>query len=515
LLQTYCGECHAQGLNAPGFAGGFDIGELIARGMIVPGSSAASPLMQDLRHGSTPSRRRPVPTAGDIALLSQFIDRMRSEPPPSCEPLPFLSVDDAYAALLADVNARPEADRPFLRYLGVSYASNAGSCGAALDEQRHALFKVVNTLSTASEVHVPAPIDPEQRLYRVDLRDYGWGRPIDLLEDGVVEHTDGWAAIVAAAGAFALELSGPEASALASATGTPVPFLPLNAFVNAASRGDLYSSLVGLRLSVDAARLELGIDLSVVRDEASWRRAGLARDSNDDALVTRVPSPAAPGRDYWMFEMQTEVRDSSIFSEPLDIGFGDWTKSIFRLPNGLMAFSLDQRDQRLASIPRACIGSCDSPTRDISSACHGCHVAGLLPVEDNIKDYVAEYRREFDAQTLEGVAVVFPSVEEMAALIAADNARYLTALDQAGVPREAPDPISRVYLQFTTDPIGLERAAAELGVTAAALRERLGSLLELAVLLDPAATIDRSTLASGFARALCSLGARNRPTACP
>jgi hypothetical protein len=110
---------------------------------------------------------------------------------------------------------------------------------------------------------------------------------------------------------------------------------------------------------------------------------------------------------------------------------------------------------------------------------------------------------------------IFPSAAELSALMARDNARHLAALDQAGVPRDAPDPISRVYLQFTTDPIGLPQAAAELGVTQAALRDRVGDLPELAVLADPSATIPRSTLVVGSARALCALAVRNRPATCP
>lgn len=510
LLTTYCSGCHSDGMNA-GLAGGFDIGELIARGMIVPGASADSPLMQNLLHGNTAFVR---PTAGEIALISQFIDRLRTEPPASCERLPFLGVDDAMAAMLVDVNARPEAERPFLRYVGVSYASNAGSCGVALDEQRQALFKLVNTLSSASEIRLPVPIDPEQRLYRVDLRDYGWDRLIDLLEDGVAEHADGWAAIVAVAGASALALSGPEASALASATGTPVPFLPVNALVEAASVGDVYYSLAGLRLSLDDARRDRGIDVLVAAEENTWRRAGLIRGGNNDALITRVLQPGAPAGDYWLYEVQSEVRDSSIYESPLDTGFGDWSQSIFRLPNGLMAFALDQRGQRLGAIPSVCIEVCDAPARRLSIACHGCHAAGLLPVEDGLRAIVAASPWNYDGETAQRTPLVFPSLEEMAALLAGDNARYLAALDQLGVERNAPDPISRVYLQFTTDPIHLERAAAELGVPAAALREHLGELPELAALADPTGTIDRYTLAEGSARALCAL-TRNRPVSCP
>lgn len=517
VLRYYCGECHANGENAAGFSGGFDLGELIARGMIVPGSSATSPLVQNLLHEvSTPGFVR-RPTAGDIALITRLIDRMRSEPLPSCEPLPFLSGDEALAAMLADAAARPEAERPFLRYLGVSYASNAGVCGAALDEQRHALFKLANTLSIASQIRVPAPIDPEQRLYRIDIRDYGWNRELDLDDDGSLDYPDAWSAMLGVVGNGALELAGPEASALSAVTGSPVPFLSVNAFVSAAGVHDLYYALVGVRADLGATQLDRGIDLPASYREATVRRAGVAREHGDELLATWVPLAGASAGDYWLAEVQTEVRGSNIYSDPLDFGFGDWSKSIFRLPNGLMAFSINTAaGQRLAQMPRDCVGgNCAEPAHDVAIACQGCHAGGLLPLEDTVRDYVARNAREFPAGYVEDVWAIFPTAEVFSALIAEDNERYLAALDAAGVPRDGADPISRVYLQFATDPIDLERAAAELGVTPAALRERLGELPELAALADPSATISRQTLLGASARALCALGTRNRPATCP
>jgi hypothetical protein len=513
-LQLYCGGCHSDGANGQGFAGGFNIGELIARGMIVPGSSATSPLMQNLLHGSTPNASARLPTAGDIALLSQFIDRLRTEPFPSCERLPFLALDEAWAALLADVNAQPEADRPFLRYLGVSYASNAGVCGALLDEQRHALFKLLNSLSTINEIHVPAPVDVEQILYRIDIRDYGWNREIDLDDDGSVDYADAWSAVVGVAGSNALELTGPEADALSSATGARLPFLPVNALVSAASVHDLYYSLVGIRSGLGDTQLDRGIDYVRSVEDGAVRRAAFMRDRVDDVMVTRTTPPAAPELDHWLFEQGTP-QASSVYDDPLGHD-GDWSKSVFRLPNGMMAFTANSADEgRFATVPRGCIDFCSSPERNVSIACHGCHAAGLLPLQDTIRDYVVTNMRQFDPESFAAILEIYPSEEELSALMAQDNARYLAALDQADVPRNAPDPISRVYLQFTTDPIGLEQAAAELGVTPSALRERIGGLPELAALADPSATISRSTLVEGSSRALCALGMRNRPATCP
>ncbi|HTV24631.1 MAG TPA: hypothetical protein VMG12_38330, partial [Polyangiaceae bacterium] len=477
LLATYCSDCHANGQNGAGFAGGFDVSELIARGLIVPGSSAASPLLEKVFHGVTSPERTPSPSVGDIALVSAFIDRLRAEPPPSCAPLAFLSLDEAYGAMLADLAMQPAAAQPFVRYLGVSYASNAGLCGAALDEQRHAIFKLVNALSTEREIHRPVPVDPEQRLFRIDVRDYGWDRALDLDDDGSFDVADGWSALVAVAGAFAPELSGPEASALSSATGTGVPFLPANAFVSAAGLSDVYYALVGVSANLGDAQLEHGIDLGVTRDEGSERRAAFVRDRFESVMVTRAPQPGPPPMDYWVLDAQDANRGESIWDAPLEIGSGDWSKSIFRLPNGMMAFSANAGSvTRLGQLPRGCIGDCAQPAKDIAIGCHGCHEGGLLPIEDAMREVVAGPDVYLDAQTLDRVDALFPGTEAIAELISEDNARYLAALDAIGIPREASDPISRVYLQFANDPVGLARAAAELGVPTATLRERLDQL---------------------------------------
>jgi len=155
-------------------------------------------------------------TQGDLSLLADFIDQLPSAPP-ACQPPPFLGLDATYAALLADVEARPEADRPYLRYLGTTDVSGAGPCGA-LDEQRLALFKAINGLSMVEALHLPVAIDAAGSLFRIDIRDYGWARAIDLASDGSVDAADGWAALLPSAYPSALELVGPEASELARGT---------------------------------------------------------------------------------------------------------------------------------------------------------------------------------------------------------------------------------------------------------------------------------------------------------
>src|SRR6185436_7263521 len=97
-------------------------------------------------------------------------------------------------------------------------------------------------------------------LYRIDIRDYGWARAIDLDDDGDTDQADGWAALLAGTAPYAVELVGPEASALTSETGAPVAFLPVGAFVQAASTGDLYRALLGVRANIYDTEVDLGLD---------------------------------------------------------------------------------------------------------------------------------------------------------------------------------------------------------------------------------------------------------------
>src|SRR6185295_6840569 len=101
----------------------------------------------------------------------------------------------------------------------------------------------VNSVSREGAISVPVAGDEAGLLYRIDLRRYDWDRGIDLEDDGGVDFEDGWLAIVNAAGPYAQALTGPEADQTQLEAGTLVPLLPVNAFVNAVSQGDLYYAL--------------------------------------------------------------------------------------------------------------------------------------------------------------------------------------------------------------------------------------------------------------------------------
>lgn len=527
ILQARCGSCHGGDQAEAGFADGGDFTRAIEQGVIVPGDGAQSPLLLRLSEGSTPpSVAHPGRgNTGEVALVRRFIDRLPAVPELACAPLALQSLDAIYAALLADVQRAPEQDRPFLRYVGLSYASNSGVCGPALERQRSALFKLVNSVSLAPDIRVPRSVDEAGTLYRIDVRDYAWNRAIDLQDDGQVDFADGWLALQAAAGPYAVELEGPQADALKRETTAAVPFLPAHVLVHGASAGNLYYALVGVRLSAEQTQTALGVTLSSADPDPLLQQAGFALTGQRyrESRVVRLPQRAFPGLAYWTIEDEYLDDHESIYDNPADRGYGP-RRVIFHLPNGLQAYEMDSAEGLRVDVtsPDCTSESCTNGSNVLeprnTAGCHACHEAGLVPFADELREFTENNSTRFDNDTLAEVLRTFPRPFEFARVVAADSQLHVDAISRAGVLSDGPEPISFVYEQFERGRLPLRRVAAELGVTAQALGAELDRLdPRLASLRTPDAEIDRSTMTEIYAGSLCALssGWRNRPVGCP
>jgi len=525
ILSLRCGTCHDGGRADGGLGQVHDLAQLITAGAIVPGSSATSPLVQVLTDGSMPPvtpHNAPPLSSGEVALVARFVDQLPTTPPAACDALPYVSSDEVYAALLADVQAASPEDRPFLRYAGLTYASNGGSCGPALARQRSALFKMVNSVSSTPEIHVPRAIDADGLLYRIDLRDYGWNHEIDLEDDGSPDFANGWLAIAAAAQPYALELAGTEADELKRFTGAVVPFLPANALVHAATAGDLYYALVGERRTGNATRAQLGVELDLYDADPLPMYAGFSAAGpwSGDRRVTRAEQQARPGRFYWSLEEDTQTSASSIYEDPLTFRSSEPVPFIYNLPNGLQAYGIEGADGALLrSVPLRCdAGDCKETALLNAVACQACHEAGLVPATDWVREIFEKNALLYDNDTAATISATYPGALEFAQLLSDGSQLHLDALQRAGVTLGGPEPISFVYYQFERTALGLRRAAGELGVTPEELRSVITSTSGgLTPLLAADGVIERSALDSAYVATRCALdpGARNRPVACP
>jgi hypothetical protein len=388
-------------------------------------------------------------------------------------------------------------------------------------------------VSTAEAIVAPVPIDPSELIYRLDLRNYGWDRAIDVdgdagpdspegfAEEDGVDFPDGWSAIVSAAGPFAVEYTGPEADALRLEAQSAVPLLPVNALVHAVGAGDLYYALLGIGRDLYAEELELGVEYD--GSALSWA-SFFAKRERDSREVTLYRSPQSrPGRAYWVVAEQ-QTGDSSNLYDTLFESDARTSQIIFHLANGLQAYAIrDVVGQRAneAFIHRECgrEGCPDGEPLGLA-ACPACHGEGLLPIHNELRaafDSSPDPLRFFGLDDVDELQQ-YPTTAELDALRQADDAVHLDARARAGLNPGRLDPLSGVYYEFERKPIDASRAAAELGVSVESWTLGVEQLdPRLSALREPTARIDRATFAELFAGARCqlSVGARNRPAGCP
>jgi len=546
ILQGSCGNCHI-GIGAKGdFGYLLDIELLVAGGKLTPGNKNESQLYMRMLDGTMPpADQRPArtPTPSQIDLVGRFIDELQlPELTPSCSALAFRDVDDQIRLMRADMAARDERDQPFTRYLTVSYSANAGDCGPILNRQRFALFKGINSVSTATTVVQPVAIDDEETIYRIDIRDYEWDRAIDLEDNDIsdpanIDFPDAWEAIVAnpRTAVYAVEYQGPDADDLVEDAGTRVPFMPVNAFIQATEFGALYYTLIGGRQSLfDFEREVLRLDTRTETAENRLMRAGFSNSgvSQQERVLNRFDSGLGPNTSYWIsFDFdggnggdgangfERDVANDSIYSNPLGFQFGGG-EAIFSLPNGMQGYyAADGAGNRLDTAP---IGVVIDPAQNNGlvtngASCHSCHNAGLITFTDTVRQYVEENRRRFDNQTYENVMEQYPDGLTFKRQMDLDSAMHVDAVERAGVPRREADPVSRVYLDFQRVSVDLRLAAGELGVTEKDLLDNVDLLdARLGNWGVDGGYVGREILDATFLDAVCALQSfqENAPVGC-
>jgi serine/threonine-protein kinase len=552
ILKTNCGNCHI-GQGASGdFGYLLDMEELLASGKIIPGSKEDSRIYARMVEGTMPPaavRVIQTPTYGQIDLVGQFIDELKDvfeDEGTNCPPLPFMDADEQIRLMQADMAGLDDNDKPFTRYLTITYASNAGLCGRPLQRQRFALFKGINSVSTNPVVTQPVAINQDETIYRIDIRKYNWDRQIDLQDNDItdpanVDFQDGWEAIIAnpETAAYAVEYTGPQADDLKADAQTAVPFLPVNVFIQATEFGDLYYALIGAKANLfDFEREVLLLDTAAEIEDDNLMRAGFENSgvSKQERVLNRFDSNLGPGTSYWIsFDFdggngngevngvsngfEQNVANESIFSNPLDFAFAGG-EAIFSLPNGLQAYYVAAADgTRLAEAP---IGVVIDPAQNNGlvtngASCHSCHNAGMITFTDTVRQYVEENKRDFDNDTYESVMAQYVDARTFQDAMDRDSLMHVSALERAGVPAETPDAVSRTYLDFQLGNIDINLAAGELGVPADELVDNIDNLdPRLGNLEIEGGFVDRNIQDATFLDSICILQAiqDNQPLNC-
>ncbi|HEY0136891.1 MAG TPA: hypothetical protein VGB85_22570 [Nannocystis sp.] len=525
VLIANCSGCHT-GAMAIKFDYVDDLDALLKNGKVTGGDAASSVLYQQIEIGAMPKGGPPLDD-GDRAVVHDWIEQCTvpsvSDPldAPSCVGQnKFISIDQMLGVMLDGINdfddVEPD-DQPFIRFFTLTHLWNAGYCDTQLDAHRHALAKLLNSLSNNGKIRVPKAIDAERTIFRFDLRDYTWDK--DLWELLVSENE------------FAVQYTQAKAVQLQALTGTKVPFQWADWFVTDASEAPLYDQVLFERVlkvkpdvlnaAAPMTRFELeaklGIDVEGdIADEIESNvdltsRAGFQFSgvSEQNRVIERHEFPGTFSRAYWIsYDFLTEVETGNIFYHPLDF-IADGGEIIFNLANGLQAYLLvDSAGRRVDEADQDIVNNKEEGGDAIRNgrSCMGCHYQGMRLIDDEIRVFVEGQVGVFDAETVEKVQHIYPSIEEFAATLTQDGDVFMSQLLKTGAPLlvAGKEVISAAYHAFEDPYIDEGRAAAELGITAEALVPKIGQL-PAALQMINGGVVSRQTMRDQYAVAICNL----------
>jgi tetratricopeptide (TPR) repeat protein len=506
FFTSYCYRCHGQdGANEGGFNYVLDIRQLVNRRKIVPGNAAKSKLVRrltDLDDPMPPAEVKVRPNKDEIALIERWIQAGA----PASEAIPkraFLSAEDVVSTLRRDLEQLPERVRRFTRYFTLVHLFNAGLSADEIQSYRHALAKLINSLSWGKRLAVPQPVDQAGAILRIDVRDYGWNeRTWEML----LERNP-----------YGILGSGAAARACATASGSKLPYLRADWFVAAASRPPLYHEILQIPRTEEELQKMLRLDAAQNIRQEQVARAGFNGSgvSRNNRLIERHEAGTTV---YWKsYDFAANAGRQNLFAHPLGPGGAehafqhDGGEIIFTLPNGLQAYMLvDGQGRRIDKGPTAIVSDPGRPDRAVENglSCISCHARGIIVKADQVRDHVLNNPSAFGRGTLDAILALYPAKEKMADLMRADARRFQDAVGKTGAPLSVTEPIAALARRFEGE-LDLPLAAAEAGVSVADFLKALERFPHLAKELGPlrsdGGTVQRQVYVASFADLVSAL----------
>lgn len=456
----------------------------VASCLIVALFACDDPRLRDL--GFTLETSQPI-TAEEIP----------AEPDP-CEPRS-VSADEIQRAAASDLVQAAAGERPFLRYLTFGDSSR-GECSQAFD-QLAAAGKLLNATSLEPEVQLPASVDEELGLFRIDLRDYGWTREVSVAGR---TFEDGWEAVTGLS-PYAVPLDGPDAAFVRAETRTDVAVLSVPALVQAAADGQMYYALLGVPATLGELRELVGLPGELDPQQGGALRTALQfsrvlRSRGNLRLLDRYPTSWGT---YWE---AAQVDTAAYLGDPLAIQPEAQRLLMFSLPNGLFGFAVtDAAGQRQVAAELVLDTNRDDFTATVLTSCTNCHASGLIRALDSGRSIILEHSDRFPVEVVDAEAAE-PSEQARFALMEADSEAYIAAVDRSGGVRNGPDPIAAAFFGREVE-LDLTAAASELLVAPAELGVRIDELPPALLPLALGAHVSRAQLDAVYAESYCVLHA--------
>jgi hypothetical protein len=419
--------------------------------------------------------------------------------------------DGVFQIINTDLARADADDRSYLRYFNLGNRSGdpdapTDPCAAELDLERQGLTKLMNSLSLQVTTQMPSAIDVDERLYRIDLRDFQWDRPVSV---GDEDYDDAWEALIAN-DPYAIPFVGDDAQDASVDTGTAVPVLLADSFFATATQPEVYYGLLEIPDRLDDLLVnDLGLDPA---DPAAVE-AGFVDEV--EFLAQTWPLEVRSG--YLWLISDFGRGPGALFANPLDSAQGE-REIIFTLPNGLDAFAFmssgGQRIDGWSATPdaRERDGVARAPRTNLRRH------PRTLTVRDEVRDYVDANPALFNESLLRLIRQRFPGSQQVALLVERDYVAFPgPALLKLAVSTAGPEPILQGVDAFARR-VTLQVAAAELLVTPRDLLDNL-NLLDPRLLALDGGSLVRDVFTSLYLPTLCTLSVvlenQPEPSLCP
>lgn len=497
ILKSKCLPCHegaaaAKGINV------LKQESLLSTHAVLPRNADKSLLIEVIVNGQMPlgAGKKPGLEASDLDTLKAWVNAgapdwnakpvtvkpadpdtpAKPEKPEVVAPTPtarkFVTEAATLQAILHDLNAAGERDRPFLRYYSVANLSNNPEVSVeALDQYRIALSKLINHLSWNREISVPKFVDAARTLLRIDLRDYDWTPAI-------------WQRILAAYpyGLKPRNLGG-EVHQIEDLSGAVLPYVRVDWFIDHASVPPLYFDILQLPDNVAALEEKLGVNAAQDVAQEKVARGGVRNSgvSRNNRAIERHRSLYGA---YWKsFDFAGNQGAQNIFKNPLEFqpAGGEF---IFHLPNGLQGYLIATgAGKRLDDAPIAIVRdhetNFDDPVVHTGRSCIGCHFRGMRLMRDEMRPLL-ETQQKADFDVDRALALYVPQAD-LDRFFEQDSRQFLNALSATGAPvpaNPAEEAINLISSRYEAT-VSVEQAAADAGLDVKEFQKRIGKNSDL------------------------------------
>lgn len=514
VLQTYCYRCHGQAEPATAGLDVLDVADMVTRGVVIAYDPENSLLYQRASSQSMPpATEEPRPGEADIAALKKWISCGAKGFSDISTTRPWISPAEMLDGMRADLEQNvTEGQRKHARYFVLTHLWNAGVEDGDLETYRKALFKLLNSLSRGPNIVVPVAVDKHKTVYRIDLTDYKWEPQANGTPSG-----DLWERLLGQYPFGQLFLNDENNVYLAEETGSQLPWIHMDWFVNQASNTPLYYDMLRLPTKLSDLEKEIGVDRLANIANGIALRAGF--NGSDVALENRVierhDSLFGP---YWIsYDFASSEGLGNIFQNPLGpvseppkpFQFQhNGGEVIFSLPNGLHGYMIvNAKGARLPVAPTSIVADplrADGVRAGIS--CFSCHQEGIKDASDEVRAQYDPPSANVPLDVVQAVRDLYRGADEFHAAQQSDRNLYLAAINAADAAAVTGEPITSLSSNFDAS-LDLRRAAAELWIPVEKLQYNT-TVLALFPPLDgsTSTTVKRGVFEGSYHEAVCALG---------